>query len=70
MSYQQKFLLFFFFPFLVEKSAYIHVYSFLRPKRSCVTSPPNGSRYRKNSGEKFISCKKTLSKVLDAFPQP
>ena len=69
MSYQQVFLLFFFFPLLVEKSAYIHAYSVLRPKAGRVTSPSDGSRYRKNSVEKFISCKKTLSKALDAFSQ-
>ena len=69
LSYQQDFLLFSFFAFLVEKSAYIHAYSVLRPKTGRVTSPSEGSRYRKNIGEKLSSCKKMLSKAIDAFSQ-
>lgn len=64
LSYQQDFLLFSFFAFLVEKSAYIHAYSVLRPKTGRVTSPSEGSRYRKNIGEKLSSCKKCCRKPL------
>ena len=69
MSYQQEFLLFPFCPLLVEKSAYIHVYSLSRRNRGRVTSPSAGSRYRKNTGKKLSSCQKTLSKAVGAFSQ-
>ena len=68
MSYQQDFLFFSLSALLVEKSAYIHAYSILRRKTACVTSPSEGSFYRKKIVEKLISCKKMMSKAVDAFP--